>query len=71
MLSIVNMYFDQLKFCVVWINGRRYVCCNECYVVTNECDDPTPSLVQPIGAHVDEVMYFRSFCFRGELGFLN
>ena len=32
---------------------------------------PTPCLVQPIGAHGGEVMYFGSFCFRGELGFLN
>ena len=27
--------------------------------------------MQPIGAHGAEVMYFGSFCFRGELGFLN
>ena len=27
--------------------------------------------MQPIGAHGGEVMYFGSFCFRGELGFLN
>ena len=23
--SVVNMYLDHLKFCVVYINGRRYV----------------------------------------------
>ena len=34
--SVVNMYLDHLKFCVVCINGRRYVCCSECYVVPNE-----------------------------------
>ena len=27
--------------------------------------------MQPIGAHSGEIMYFESFCFRGELGFLN
>ena len=27
--------------------------------------------MQPIGAHGGEVWYFGSFCFRGELGFLN
>ena len=27
--------------------------------------------MRPIGAHGVEVMYFGSFCFRGELGFLN
>ena len=42
--SVVNMYLDHLKFCVVCINGRRYVCCSECYVVSNECDEPTPLL---------------------------
>ena len=40
--SIVNMYPDNMKFCVVCINVRRYVCCSECYVVSNECDEPTP-----------------------------
>ena len=69
--SVVNMYLDHLKFCAVCSNGRRYVCCSECYVVSNECDEPTLCLVQPIGAHGGEVMYFESFCFRGELGFLN
>ena len=69
--SIVNMYLDHLKFCVVCINGGRYVCCGECDVVSNECDEPTSSLVQPIGAHGGEVLYFGSFRFRGELGFMN
>ena len=52
------------------INGRRYVYC-ECNVVSNEFDDRTPCLVRHIGMHNVEVMYFRSFCFRGELGFIN
>ena len=42
--SVVNMYHDHLQFCVVCINGRRYVCCNECYVVSDDCDEPTPDL---------------------------
>ena len=29
--SVVNVYLDRLKFCVVCINGRRY-CCKECYL---------------------------------------
>ena len=45
------------------ING----CCSECYVVSNECDEPTPCLVQPIVAHFCEVMYFGCFDFRVEL----
>ena len=68
MFGVVNVYLDYLKFCVVCINSRRYVCCSECDVVSNECNEPTSCLVQPIGAHCCEVMYFR---FRGELGFLN
>ena len=70
MFSVVNVYLDHLKFCIVCINSRRYVCCSECDVVSNECNDPTSCLVQPIGAHCCEVMYFWCFGFRGELGFL-
>ena len=55
MSSVVNVYIDHLKFYVVCINCRRYVCCGECYVVSNE---PTSFLVQPIVAHCYEVMYF-------------
>ena len=58
MLSVVNVYLNHLKFCVVCINSQRYVCCSECDVVSNECNEPTSCLVQPIGAHCCEVMYF-------------
>ena len=68
MFSVVNVYLDHLKLCVVCIHSRRYVCCSECNVVSNE---PTSCLVQPIGAHCCEVMYFGCFGFTGELGFLN
>ena len=71
MFSVVNVYHDHLKFYVVYINCRRYVCCGECYVVSNECTEHTSCLVQPIGAHCCEVMYCVCFGFRGELGFLN
>ena len=71
MFSVVNVYIHNLKFCVVCINCGRYVCCGECYVVSNECDEPTFCLVQPIGAHCCEVIYFGCFGFRDELGFLN
>ena len=68
MFSVVNVYLDHLKFCVVCINGRRYVCCGECYVVSNVCDGPTSCLVHPIGTHCREVMYIGCFGFRGEIG---
>ena len=69
--SVVNVYLDHLKLYGVCNYGRRYVCCCECNVVSNECDEPTPCLVQYIGAHGGEVMHFWNFCFRDELGFLS
>ena len=65
------VYIDHLKLCVVCINGRMYVRCGECYAVPDECDEPTPCLVRPTGAHGGEVMYLGSFYFKDELGFLN
>ena len=41
MFSVVNVYIDHLKLCVVCINSRMYVCCSECDVVSNECNEPT------------------------------
>ena len=32
MFGVVNVYLDHLKFYIVCIDGRRYVCCN---VVSN------------------------------------
>ena len=54
---VVNMYLDHLRCYVVCINGLWYVCCSECYVVSNERGEPTSCLVQHIGAHDGEVMY--------------
>ena len=71
MFSVVNVCLDHLKFCVVCIDGRRYVCCSECNVVSNECNEPTSCPMHPIGTQGGEVMYFGCVCFRGKLGFLN
>ena len=49
MFCVVNVYLDHLKLWVVCTNGRRYVCCSEYNVVSNECNEPTPCLVRPIG----------------------
>ena len=65
------MYLDHLKFCVVCIDGQRCVCCSECNGVSNKCNEPISCLVQPLGTHGGEVMYFGCVFFRGELGFLN
>ena len=48
--------------CVLIVEGMS--------VVSNECNEPISFLVQPIGAHCCEVMYFGCFGFRGESGFL-
>ena len=61
MFSVVNVYLEHLKFCVVCINDRRYVCSSKCNIVSNECNEPTPCLVQPIGTHGGEVMNFGCF----------
>ena len=71
MFSVVNVHLDHLKFCIVCINSRRYVCCSECNLVSHECNEPTPCLVHPNGVHGGKVMYFVMFCFRGDICFLN
>ena len=71
MFCVVNVYLDHLTCCVVCINGRRYACCSEYNVVSNECNEPTSYHVQPIATHDGEVMHFWCVCFRAELGFLN
>ena len=43
--------------CVLIVEGMSVVV-NVCDVVSNECNEPTSCLVQPIGAHCCEVMYF-------------
>ena len=71
MFGVVNVYQDHMKFCVVCINCRMYVCCSECIVVSNECNERTPCLVQPIGTHGGEVMFWWCVFFRDDLCFLN
>ena len=44
MFGVVYVHLDYLKLCVVCIDGRRYVCCSECNVVSNECNEPPPAL---------------------------
>ena len=40
---VINMYIDHLRFGVMCINGQRYDCRSKCYVVSIECDEPTPA----------------------------
>ena len=65
--SIANVYLDHLKFCVVCSYGRMYVRCSVCNVVSDECDEPTSGLVEPDGAHGDEIMYIWWFTSRVRL----
>ena len=53
--SVVNVYLDLLKFCVVCINSRRYVCCSECNVVSNECNEPTSCILGALALGVSLV----------------
>ena len=62
MFSVVNMALDHFKFCVVCINGRRCVGCSECNFVSNECNELTSCLLQHIGSHGGEFMYFWCVC---------
>ena len=62
--NVVNVYLDHLKYCVVCIDGRRYNGCSECKVVSNECNEHTSCLVQPISTRSSEVMSFWCVCFR-------
>ena len=39
MFTAVSVYLHHLKLCVVCINGQRYVCCGEWYVLS-----PPPAL---------------------------
>ena len=43
--SVVNVCLEHLRFCVGCIYGHRYVCCSECNVVSDECDEPTSCLL--------------------------
>ena len=36
---------------VGYIDGLMHVCCSEFNGVSNECNEPTSYLVQPIGTH--------------------
>ena len=58
MFSVVTVYIDHFKFCVVCMNGRRYICCSECNVVSDYCGEPTPCRVQYVDAYGREVIYF-------------
>ena len=63
MFSVVNVYLDHLRFCVVCINGLWYICCSECNA-PNECNEPTTFLVQPNGTQGGEFMFFCVFDLR-------
>ena len=71
MFSVVNVYLDNLKFCVVCIGGRSYVCCSECNIVSNNCMSPPPARCNLSARTVVKLCTLGVFAVRGELGFLN
>ena len=70
MFSVVNVYLDHLKFCVLLVEGMSVVV-NVMLSLMSVMSPPSSCLVQLIGRHCCEVMYFGCFDFRGELGFRN
>ena len=60
------MYLDHLNsvLCVLMVEGMSVVVN---VMLSDECNEPTPCIVQPIGTHGVEVMYFWCFCFRMSL----
>ena len=62
MFSVINVYLDHLKFCVVCNNGRRYVMLSLMSVMS-----PPHALCNLSLRTVVKLC----FDFRGELGFLN
>ena len=49
-IVIFLVYLYYLKLCVVCIDGQRYVCCNECNMVSNSVMSP-PSALCNLSAH--------------------
>ena len=66
MFSVVNVYLDHLKFCVLMVEGMSVVV--NVILSLMSVMGPTPCLVQHISTHGGDVMYFVYLCFRGELG---
>ena len=67
MFSVVKVYLDHLKCCIVSINGRMYVCCSDCNVVSDECDEPTPVLCNLSMRRVVKLCTFGVFALRMSL----
>ena len=67
MFSVVNVYPDYLKFCVLCIGGRGYFYFSECNVVSNECNEPSPCIEQPISTYGGEVITLGVFALRVSL----
>ena len=60
MFSVGNVYLDHLKLRALMVKGMSIL--ENVMLSSNKCNEP-PCLVQPIGTHGGEVMYFE-----GELG---
>ena len=56
--DLAYVYFDQLLFCVVCVDGLGYVYICESYVVLDQCDDPPSLFVRSVCAYGCVVAYF-------------
>ena len=66
-LLMCTLTIRSSVLCVLIVEGMSVVV----NVMLSLMNVMSPPLVQSIGAHCCEVMYFWCFGFRGELGFLN
>ena len=67
-LLICTLTISSSVLCVLMVED--IVCCSECNVVSDECDEPTTCLCDLLVRTVVKLCTFE-VCFRGELTFLN
>ena len=56
--SLACVYFDQLEFCVVCVDGLVYVYVCESYVVLDQCDESPSLCVLSVYAYGGVMGYF-------------
>ena len=61
MFSVVNVYLDHLKFCVVCIDGRRYVCRVNVMLSLISVMNPPPALCNLSARTVVKLCILRVF----------
>ena len=68
-LLMCTLTIRSYVLCVLMVEGKSFVV--NIMLSLMSVIEPTSCLVQLIGTHGGEVMYFGCVCFRGGFGFLN